>query len=356
MATQYALPPWLAGRPAPNPAEAFISNIGHGVAIGQEATRAANEFAMQSQRIAAAERKQAQDDEREQAMLQFKQQQLQEQSMIEQQKLEVEKSYREQQGMLRSDALKQQQAKVELAARTAAAKVAAQKQYTDTMSKIAQLEDAGSITTDQADTARRKTLMQFGPSMGAPLGSLAQLGKPGFTPRIEMVTGPDGQTERVLRRSPETVELLDKRAAPAKISVGPMGTTIVGPQSDPAIKKAMADAAAAAAPATNAPGKLAALARAFGFEGAPASKVAPATAAAATNEAAAPKAQFVWNPKTRKIEAVSQGTPPPPPPPTPGSTEGDQTDLSDMYGDLPPEEEADTTAPDDNAEEDDLEE
>lgn len=362
MAVNYALPPWLASRPAPNPAEAFISNLGHGIAIGQQSARAAQEYAMQAQRLAAAEREQQRREAQDQAMLEFKQQQLQEQSLIDQQKLEVEKAYREQQGMLKMDALKQQQAKVDLAARMAAAKLAAQREYSDTMNRISQLEESGKISQDQADSARRKTLMRFGPSMGAPLGSLAQLGKPGFAPTIEMVKGPDGSMRKVLRTSPNKVEDLTSKETPLKprITVTPFGKTVSGSPEDAAVKQALAEQAAANAPATNAPtgGFKRWLGNMLGVESMNPQTPAPGTETKTTQPAPAPEAkafEYEYNPKTRKIEAVRKGTPPPPPPPTP-DTEGEQADLSELFGDLPDEEEEPTTPQDDESEEDDLEE
>lgn len=361
MAISYALPPWLAGRPAPNPAEAFISNLGHGIAIGQQSARAAQEYAMQAQRIAAAEREAQRKDEQEQALLDFKQQQLQEQSLVDQQKLEVQKAYNEQRGMLRQDALKQVQAKVELAARTAAAKLAAQKQYTDTMNRIAQLEESGQIGQEQADAARRKTLMQFGPSMGAPLGSLAQLGKPGFTPTIEMVKGPDGSLRKVLRTSPNKVEDLTSKETPMKtrVTVNPFGTTVSGSPEAQAVKDALAKQAAENAPATNAPasGFMSKLGRMLGVESmSPNAGTAPAPAQSAPGRAETPAqppaAQYRYNPKTRKIEAVGSSTSTAPT----ADTAGEQATLDDIFGDLPEEEEGTTTPQVDDSEEDDLEE
>jgi hypothetical protein len=322
--------------------------LGHGVQIGQQAQRAAQEFAMHQARLQAEQQRLQQQEQQEQAALEFKQRQLEQQGLIDQQKLEVQKAYNEQRGMLRADAIKQVQEKVQLAAQQAARKFQAQQQYRASLGKIAELEQSGAMTPQQADKARRQVTVALAPELGVPLSTIDRLTQPEFAAKVEMVKGPDGKMYPVLHNSPNRVQLLEKPTTPTRTTVGPMGVTRSGVSTDPAMIKAEADynAANAPAPAVPSAGKSIAnrILSALGVESTPqagATNAPPATAAAPAAAAAAPaaaspaapqgKAKLFFNPKTKKIESVEQaadmadwedlmtsGTP---------STTGEQTDL-----------------------------
>lgn len=311
MAVNYALPPWLAGPAAPNPASSFISNLHTGVTLGMEQQRLARSVQQMNAQIAMQERRLAQEQERENMAMVLKQQQMQQEMLMQQQRLEVTRAYQQEQADLKREALKQTKERIDTIAQTAARKFSAQQGYQKTMRDIDDAEQSGQLTSEQADDARQRTLMQFGPAMGAPLGSLQQLSRPRFKPTEMDVGG-----TKMIQASPQHWIRKNPPVAGMKASVDPLTGEVKytgsadDPQMQSLIERENAKKAAKAAAKAQAPGNV--FSRAWAnfthktpATNAPAETPAPAAApAAAPAPAAQPPVQFRWNPKTRSIEAV----------------------------------------------------
>lgn len=295
----YSTPSWLQAPAAPNPATAFIGGLGHGVQIGRDRARMAQQAQEMSARLAMEQRRMDQQRQQEELAMTIKQQQLQQDNMIALQKLEIEKSYRDQQNEVRKGVLEQQQKRVALVAQQAAQKFAAQNEYQKALSEIDAMAENGDLSDDAAADARQQALLKFAPMMGAPLGSLAQLAKSRFNPSIEVIKGPDGKLVRVLRRSPENVQLLDRPTTGDRATVTPFGVTYSGDPNTPEMK---ARIAAATAPSTNAPpgrGLINSLldsitGRNKPNTNAPTATPAPTTAPAPVGSPATPKSRYIY--------------------------------------------------------------